>query len=102
MLPPPQGPPLFPYPTLFRSGRAPSLETLYNRPVRLQDGRTVIADENYLRESILNPRAKVVAGYEPIMPTFQGIQEERSEEHTSELQSRPQLVCRLLLQKKNP
>jgi cytochrome c oxidase subunit II len=56
--------------------RAPNLEVLYNRPVHLQDGRTVIADENYLRESILNPRAKVVAGYEPIMPTFQGVVKE--------------------------
>ena len=56
--------------------RAPNLEGVYNRPVRLQDGSTVLADENYLRESILNPRAKVVAGYEPIMPTFQGIKEE--------------------------
>ena len=56
--------------------RAPNLEALYNRPVPLQDGRTVIADENYLRESILNPRAKVVAGYEPIMPTFQGQMQE--------------------------
>src|SRR5207244_1731300 len=36
--------------------RAPNLEGLYNRQVRLQDGRTAIADENYLRESILNPR----------------------------------------------
>ena len=34
--------------------------------------RTVVADEAYIRESILNPSAKVVAGYEPIMPTFQG------------------------------
>jgi cytochrome c oxidase subunit II len=41
--------------------------------VQLQDGRTVLADENYLRESILSPRAKVVAGYEPIMPAFQGV-----------------------------
>jgi cytochrome c oxidase subunit II len=56
--------------------RAPNLENVYNRPVRLQDGRTVLADENYLRESILNPRTKVHAGYEPIMPTFQGISEE--------------------------
>jgi cytochrome c oxidase subunit 2 len=52
--------------------RAPSLEALYNRPVRLQDGRTVVADENYLRESILHPRAKVAAGFLPIMPTYQG------------------------------
>jgi cytochrome c oxidase subunit II len=54
--------------------RAPNLEGVYNRPVRLQDGSIVpAADDNYLRESILNPRAKVVAGYEPIMPTYQGI-----------------------------
>jgi cytochrome c oxidase subunit 2 len=53
--------------------RAPNLENLYNHPVHLQDGRTVTADENYLRESILNPRAKVVAGFEPIMPAFQGV-----------------------------
>ncbi|HEY1379225.1 MAG TPA: cytochrome c oxidase subunit II [Gemmataceae bacterium] len=52
--------------------RAPNLEGVYNRRVHLADGRTVVADENYVRESILNPRAKVVAGFEPIMPTFQG------------------------------
>jgi cytochrome c oxidase subunit 2 len=56
--------------------RAPVLEGLYNRQVPLQDGRTVTADENYLRESILNPRAKIVAGYEPIMPTYQGRMQE--------------------------
>ena len=44
--------------------------------MRLQDGGTVIADENYLRESILNPRAKIAAGYEPIMPTYQGMKED--------------------------
>ena len=38
----------------------------------LDDGRTVIADENYVRESILNPGAKIVSGFKPIMPTFQG------------------------------
>ena len=38
----------------------------------LEDGRTVIADENYIRESILNPGAKIVSGFKPIMPTFQG------------------------------
>jgi len=40
--------------------------------VLLDDGRTVVADENYVRESILNPGAKVVSGFKPIMPTFQG------------------------------
>jgi cytochrome c oxidase subunit 2 len=52
--------------------RGPSLEGIYRQRVALQDGSTVIADEAYLRESILNPRAKIVAGFQPIMPTFQG------------------------------
>lgn len=52
--------------------RAPVLEGLYGQMVSLQDGRRVIADEAYVRESILNPRAKIVAGWEPIMPTFEG------------------------------
>ncbi len=39
----------------------------------LEDGRTVIADENYVRESILNPSAKIVSGFKPIMPVFQGL-----------------------------
>jgi cytochrome c oxidase subunit II len=54
-------------------GRGPNLEGIYNKPVLLEDGRTVIADENYLRESILNPTAKIVSGFKPVMPTFQGI-----------------------------
>lgn len=54
------------------NARAPVLEDLYRKPVHLNNGRTVIADEDYLRESIVAPAAKVVAGWEPIMPTFQG------------------------------
>jgi cytochrome c oxidase subunit 2 len=54
-------------------GRGPSLEGIYNKPVQLEDGRTVTADDNYLRESILNPTAKIVSGFKPVMPTFQGI-----------------------------
>jgi cytochrome c oxidase subunit 2 len=50
--------------------RCPPLEGLYGRKVALQDGRTVVADDNYLRESIVDPGAKVVAGYKPVMPTF--------------------------------
>lgn len=55
-------------------GRGPTLDALYGEPVLLANGRTVRADENYLRESILDPQAKIVAGYEaPVnMPTFQG------------------------------
>jgi cytochrome c oxidase subunit II len=54
-------------------GRGPSLAGIYNKPVLLEDGRTVTADDDYLRESILNPTAKIVSGFKPVMPTFQGI-----------------------------
>jgi cytochrome c oxidase subunit II len=54
-------------------GRGPNLHGLYNNPVLLEDGRTVVADDNYVRESILNPTAKIVKGFNPVMPTFQGI-----------------------------
>jgi cytochrome c oxidase subunit 2 len=54
------------------NARAPVLEELYGKPVHLRDGRTVIADEDYIRESIYHPGAKIVAGYEDIMPTFRG------------------------------
>jgi cytochrome c oxidase subunit II len=55
------------------TARGPQLANLYNSSVRLQDGSTVTADDSYIRESIVNPRAKVVAGFQPIMPTFQGL-----------------------------
>jgi cytochrome c oxidase subunit 2 len=54
-------------------GRGPNLQGLFGKPVRLQDGRTLVADENYIRESILDPGAKIVNGYKPVMPTFQGL-----------------------------
>lgn len=54
------------------TSRCPPLEGVYGNPVKLDDGRTVIADEAYLRESILRPAAKVVAGFRPIMPPFEG------------------------------
>jgi cytochrome c oxidase subunit 2 len=50
----------------------PSLLGVYGRTEALADGGSVTADENYIRESILEPMAKVVAGYEPVMPTYQG------------------------------
>jgi cytochrome c oxidase subunit 2 len=52
--------------------RAPPLEGIYGKPVPLQDGRTVIADEAYIRDCILVPHTQVVAGYEPLMPSFAG------------------------------
>lgn len=54
-------------------GRGPNLQGVYGKPVLLDDGRTLPADDNYVRESILQPGAKVVAGFKPIMPAFQGI-----------------------------
>ncbi len=58
---------------LDQQGRCPILRGLYNKPVQLNDGRTVLADDAYLRESILDPNAKIVAGFEPnVMPIFKG------------------------------
>ena len=51
---------------------APDLAGIYGRVVHLDDGRSVIADEGYLRDSILLPKKDVAAGYAPIMPSFQG------------------------------
>jgi cytochrome c oxidase subunit 2 len=53
--------------------RGPMLDGLYGRTVQLQGGGTARADEAYIRESILDPTAKITAGYQPIMPTFQGL-----------------------------
>ena len=55
------------------SGHGPMLQNVYAHPVKLEDGSVVTADENYLRESILTPDAKVTAGYQPVMPAFQGL-----------------------------
>jgi len=52
--------------------RAPPLEGLFGGPVPLSDGSVVIADEGYIRDSILDPKAKIAAGYQPVMPTFDG------------------------------
>ncbi len=54
------------------TGRGPSLVGLYGSTVTLSDNSTVVADDGYIRESILSPQAKIVKGYGPIMPTFQG------------------------------
>jgi cytochrome c oxidase subunit 2 len=54
-------------------GRGPSLQNIWGTRVELADGTTVVVDEAYVRESILNSQAKVVKGFQPLMPTFQGL-----------------------------
>jgi cytochrome c oxidase subunit II len=51
---------------------APLLDGIYGKPVPLIDHTMVMADEQYLRDSILLPNKQIAAGYEPVMPTFQG------------------------------
>ncbi len=55
------------------SGRCPTLVNVYGHQVELTGGNKVTADEAYIRESILQPNAKVVSGFQPIMPSFQGL-----------------------------
>jgi cytochrome c oxidase subunit 2 len=55
------------------AGRGPVLHGLFGRTIATQVGEMVVVDEAYIRESILNPSAKVAVGYQPIMPTFQGL-----------------------------
>ena len=52
--------------------RAPLLTGIYGKPVALKDGSIVIADEQYLHDSILLPNKQITAGYDPLMPTYQG------------------------------
>jgi cytochrome c oxidase subunit 2 len=54
-------------------GRGPVLKGLYGKQILLNGLQTVTMDDSYIRESILNPQAKVVSGFQPIMPTFQGL-----------------------------
>ncbi len=54
------------------SVRAPRLDGVYGSPVPLSDGSVVIADDKYIRDSILLPKSQVVAGFAPLMPSFSG------------------------------
>ncbi len=53
--------------------RAPALDGVYGSPVPLSDGSVVTADDQYLRDSILQPAKQIVASYQPLMPSFQGV-----------------------------
>ncbi len=55
-------------------GRCPDLRNLYMRPVQISTGQTITADDSYLRESIYDPNAKIVYGFQSnIMPNFTGV-----------------------------
>jgi cytochrome c oxidase subunit 2 len=63
--------------------RAPLLEELYQKEVTLTDGRRVVAKDDYIRRSIRQPKADIVAGYQPIMPVFDP--EQLSDEELNDL-----------------
>jgi cytochrome c oxidase subunit 2 len=75
-------------------GRGPVLQGLFGKTQTLQGGETIVVDEAYVRESILNPGAKITAGFQPIMPAFQGLvtEEQLLEliEYVKSLQTQPQ------------
>jgi cytochrome c oxidase subunit 2 len=75
-------------------GRGPGLQGLFGKTVELQNGERVVADEDYIRESILRPSAKITAGFQPIMPTFQGLINEEQllqlVEYVKSLHAQPQ------------
>ena len=79
-------------------GRGPMLEGLFGKTVTLQSGETVTVDEAYVRESILTPSAKITAGFQPIMPTFQGLVTEEQLlaliEYVKSLQAQPQVTAK--------
>jgi cytochrome c oxidase subunit 2 len=52
--------------------RSPPLEGLYGKPVPIEGGSIVVADERYIRDAILQPNKEIVAGYEAVMPSYQG------------------------------
>jgi cytochrome c oxidase subunit 2 len=77
------------------AGRGPVLNGLFGKTIATQSGEMVVVDEAYIRESILNPAAKITAGFQPIMPTFQGLVSEEGLleliEYVKSLQALPQV-----------
>ncbi|MCC6962883.1 MAG: cytochrome c oxidase subunit II [candidate division Zixibacteria bacterium] len=56
-----------------KAGTGPTFKGIFGHTVDLEGGQSVEVDENYIRESILEPKAKVVRGFQPVMPTYQGL-----------------------------
>lgn len=55
----------------------PTLKDIYNHNVTLDNGSSVLVDENYIRRSIIDPQSELVRGYPAVMPTYQGLLKER-------------------------
>jgi cytochrome c oxidase subunit II len=55
------------------AGTGPSFKGVYGKSVKLSDGKSVMVDDNYIRESILDPQAKIVDGFQPVMSTYKGL-----------------------------
>jgi cytochrome c oxidase subunit 2 len=51
---------------------APTFKGLFGRKVEMEDGKAYVVDESYIRESVVDPTAKVVKGFDPVMPTYRG------------------------------
>lgn len=77
------------------SVHAPRLDGVYGRDVHLSDGRTIKADDAYIRDSMLQPKRDIVAGYEPIMPSFKGLLDD------GEIQSLTAYIRSLAQEKQN-
>jgi cytochrome c oxidase subunit 2 len=54
------------------SGRGPTLIGAYGKTEKMDSGEEILVDEDYVRESILDPQARIVNGFKPVMPTYQG------------------------------
>jgi cytochrome c oxidase subunit 2 len=54
-------------------GQGPSWKGIYGKMEKMSDGQSYLVDDAYLQESMMQPNAKVVASFEPIMPSFQGL-----------------------------
>jgi cytochrome c oxidase subunit 2 len=55
----------------------PSFKGLFGRQSVMTDGQSIVADENYMKQSIVNPQVAIVSGYQPVMPTYQGLIKDR-------------------------
>src|SRR2546430_9730000 len=89
---------LFPYTTLFRSGGPSARQATAILPGRYLDGMLPDSERWYAVDLRRGETLKASASW---IPPRRDIADHRSEEHTSELQSQSNLVCRLLLEKKN-